>query len=209
MMGTAYAAIDPCLMRKVLKEHKLEDESVLLREVGFGNRIAPLIARQLTDENTLPRKKRQKGADTIPLTIKGTEGLVVNFPKCCLPIPGDPILGFVTAGRGIVIHHQSCPNINEYRNHPDKWINVEWESNIASEFPTNIRVEVTNQRGVLATIASVIASQGANISNVGITDNDDRYMTLKFVIEVKDRVHLANVMRRLRNLKHVSRISRR
>jgi len=209
MMGTAYAAIDPCLMRKVLKEHKLEDESVLLREVGFGNRIAPLIARQLTDENTLPRKKRQKGADTIPLTIKGTEGLVVNFPKCCLPIPGDPILGFVTAGRGIVIHHQSCPNINEYRNHPDKWINVEWESNIASEFPTNIRVEVTNQRGVLATIASVIASQGANISNVSITDNDDRYMTLKFVIEVKDRVHLANVMRRLRNLKHVSRISRR
>ena len=86
---------------------------------------------------------------------------------------------------------------------------MEWENDIAVDFPTNIRAEVTNQRGVLAKVASVIAAQGANISNVSITDNDDRYMTLRFVIEVKDRVHLANVMRRLRNLKHVNRISRR
>lgn len=209
LQDISFDQIDANLLRKVLKEHNLESEEILLREVGLGNRIAPIIARQLTGLGAQPDKKRPKKTDAVPLTIKGTEGLVVNFPKCCLPIPGDPIHGFVTAGRGIVIHHQSCPNVSEYRNHPDKWINVEWENDIATDFPTNIRAEVTNQRGVLAKVASVIAAQGANISNVSITDNDDRYMTLKFVIEVKDRVHLANVMRRLRNLKHVTRISRR
>jgi RelA/SpoT family (p)ppGpp synthetase len=209
LQGVSFDQIDVNLLQKVLKEYNLENEEVLLREVGLGNRIAPIIARQLTGLVAQSDKKRPKKTDALPLTIKGTEGLVVNFPKCCLPIPGDPIHGFVTAGRGIVIHHQSCPNVSEYRNHPDKWINVEWENDIAVDFPTNIRAEVNNQRGVLAKVASVIAAQGANISNVSITDNDDRYMTLKFVIEVKDRVHLANVMRRLRNLKHVNRISRR
>jgi len=209
LQDTSFDQIDADLLRKVLKEHNLENEEVLLREVGLGNRIAPIIARQLTGLGAQPDKKRPKKTGALPLTIKGTEGLVVNFPKCCLPIPGDPIHGFVTAGRGIVIHHQSCHNVSEFRNHPDKWINVEWENDIAVDFPTNIRAEVTNQRGVLAKVASVIAAQGANISNVSITDNDDRYMTLRFVIEVKDRVHLANVMRRLRNLKHVNRISRR
>jgi RelA/SpoT family (p)ppGpp synthetase len=208
-LGTSYEHIDQAMLNKALKEFNLDNEAELLRDVGLGNRIAPLIARQLTSEETWVKKKKKNGANTLPLTIKGSEGVVINFPKCCLPIPGDPIHGFVTAGRGIVVHHQSCPNVNEYRNHPDKWINVEWESNIDSEFPTNIRVEVTNQRGVLATIASTISAQGANISNVTMTDTDDRYMTLKFVIEVRNRQHLAHVMKRLRKLKHVTRISRR
>ena len=135
--------------------------------------------------------------------------MVVNFPKCCLPIPGDSILGFVTAGRGIVVHHQSCPNVTEYRNHPDKWINVEWETDIEGEFPTNIRVDLTNQRGVLAIIAAAISDQDANIVHVEMKERDDRYTTLKFVIQVRNRTHLARVMRRIRGIKHVSRISRR
>ena len=145
----------------------------------------------------------------MPLIIKGTEGMVINYPKCCLPIPGDPVLGFVTAGRGIVVHHQSCPNVAEYRNHPDKWLNVEWESSIEGEFPTNIRIDVTNQRGVLAKIAAEIADQNANIINVEMKDRDDRYTTLKFVVEVKDRQHLAHILRRVKSIKHVARISRR
>jgi (p)ppGpp synthase/HD superfamily hydrolase len=135
--------------------------------------------------------------------------MVMNFPKCCLPIPGDAIIGFTTAGKGIVIHHQSCPNVTEYRNHPDKWVNVEWENQIDGIFPTNLRVDVTNTRGMLATIASSIADQDANILHVDMTDNDDRYTTLKFILEVRDRQHLAQVMRRLRNIRHISRISRR
>jgi GTP diphosphokinase / guanosine-3',5'-bis(diphosphate) 3'-diphosphatase len=197
-------------IKRVVKEYQLEDEDELLKEVGLGNRMAPIVARELigTTVSELKSNKRKK-KNAIPLTIKGSEGMVVNFPKCCLPIPGDPILGFVTAGRGIVIHHQSCPNVIEYRNHPEKWINVEWETDIEGEFPTNIRVDSTNQRGVLATIATAISDQEANIIHVETQERDDLYVTNKFVIEVRDRVHLARVMKRIRGIKHVSKISRR
>jgi guanosine-3',5'-bis(diphosphate) 3'-pyrophosphohydrolase len=200
-------------MRKVLQEYNLDSETTLLQEVGLGNRMATLVARQLIEYMTGPTKKKNKtrkknGRDAMPLMIQGTEGMVVNFPKCCLPIPGDRILGFVTAGRGIVVHHQSCPNVAEYRNHPEKWINVEWERKIKGNFPTNIRVDVTNQRGVLAKLASTIADLEANIVHVEMKDRDDRYTTLKFVVEVHDRLHLARIMRHVRKLKHVARISR-
>ena len=207
-MDLSFDKINPDVLAGVLREYNLADDQQLLHDVGLGNRMAPLIARQLLGDEIYENKKNN-GKDSLPLTIKGTEGMVIKFPKCCLPIPGDPIRGFVTAGRGIVIHNQTCPNVSEYRNHPEKWVNVEWESNIDTDFATNMRVEVTNQRGVLATIASTIANQDANIIHVGTSDNDDRYTTLKFVIEVRDRHHLAQVMRRLRSIKHVSRISRR
>lgn len=197
-------------IKRVLEEYQLENEDELLKEVGLGNRMAPIVARELIGiaVSELNSKKRKK-KNAIPLTIKGSEGMVVNFPKCCLPIPGDSILGFVTAGRGIVIHRQSCPNVIEYRNHPDKWINVEWETDIEGDFPTNIRIDLTNQRGVLATIATAISDQEANIIHVETQERDARYVTNKFVIEVKNRTHLARVMKRIRGIKHVSRISRR
>ena len=211
LYASSYDSIQPTQLKKVLTETHLSSEEQLLQEVGLGNRMAPIIARQLLDDWAATPQSHPKPADTTaaPLLIRGSEGLVVNFPKCCRPIPGDPILGFVTTGRGIVVHHQSCPNVAEYRNHPDKWINVGWETSIEGEYPTNIRVEVTNQRGVLAKIAAVISDQQANIVNVEMKDKDDRYTTLKFVIEVRDRQHLAQVMRRIRSLKHVARISRR
>lgn len=207
---STYDEIGSKQIKKVLSEYQLENKNELLKEVGLGNRMAPIVARELTGlaaSKTVTKKRKAKNA--IPLTIKGSEGMVVNFPKCCLPIPGDPILGFVTAGRGIVVHHQSCPNVTEYRNHPDKWINVEWETDIEGEFPTNIRVDLTNQRGVLAIIAAAISDQDANIVHVAMNERDDRYTTLKFVVEVRNRTHLARVMRRIRGIKHVSRISRR
>ncbi len=215
MLGSGYDAIKTENMKRVLREYNLENEQALLQEVGLGNRMATLAARQLINQPARPdkkaknKRKKGNGGDTTPLLIRGTEGMVINFPKCCLPIPGDPILGFVTAGRGIVVHHQSCPNVAEYRNHPEKWINVEWERRIEGTFPTNIRLDVTNQRGVLAKIASAFSDLEANIVHVEMMDKDDRDTTLKFVVEVKDRLHLARLMRRIRKLKHVSRVSRR
>lgn len=209
MHSAAYDGIDRAQLQKVLDEYHVKSEEDLLQEVGLGNRMAPIIARQLLGQWTGGPQVKPNGEDALPLLIKGSEGVVINFPKCCRPIPGDPILGFMTAGRGIVVHYQSCPNVREYRNHPDKWVNVEWESDIKGTFPTNIRVDVTNQRGVLARIAAEIADQEANIVNVEMQDRDDRYTTLKFTIEVRDRQHLAQVMRRIRGLKHVTRIARR
>ncbi|MBI4005441.1 MAG: RelA/SpoT family protein [Gammaproteobacteria bacterium] len=210
LLKVRYDELDQIQLQKVLMEYKLNDENELFREIGLGNRMAPLIARKLMASD---KKDAGNGKNyiepAIPFVIKGTEGMVVNFPKCCYPIPGDPIIGFASAGRGIVIHQQSCKNIAEFRNQPEKWINVEWENNINRDFPTYIRMNATNQRGVLATVASAIADQEANILNVDIKDKDDRYTTLEFVIEVRNRQHLAHVMRRIRGIKHVSQISRR
>jgi RelA/SpoT family (p)ppGpp synthetase len=206
--SSGYEQVTAAQWQKVLAEHHLKSEDELLQEIGLGSRMAPIVARQLIGVAAPAAPQRDDG-QTQPLLIRGTEGMVVTFPKCCRPIPGDPIIGIMTAGRGIVIHQQPCPNLGEFRNHPDKWVNVEWGHDIQGEFGTNVRVDVTNQRGMLARIAAVIADQQANIVHVEMQDRDDRYTTLKFVIEVKDRQHLAQVMRRIRSLKHVSRISRR
>ncbi len=210
IQGSSFESLKSRQLKKVLKEYQLETNDDLFREVGFGNRVAPIVARELTGlEASAEGGKKRKDDKSKPLTIRGSEGMIVNFPKCCLPIPGDPILGFVTTGRGIVVHHQSCPNVTEYRNHPDKWINVEWETGIEGDYPTNLRIDTTNQKGVLAKIATAISDQEANILHVNMTERDDRYTTINFVIEVKDRVHLAGVMRRIRGIKHVSRLGRR
>jgi RelA/SpoT family (p)ppGpp synthetase len=209
-LSANYDDIKSKQFQKVLDDSHIDSEEILLQEIGLGNRIAKLIARQLI-ENPVPEKTRKKfnGKDRHPLVIKGTEGMVVNFPKCCLPIPDDKILGFVTAGRGIVIHHQSCPNIGEYRNHPDKWINVIWENGLEGDFRAHISIDVTNQRGMLAKLASTIADENANIVHVEMKDRDDRYTSLRFIIEVKNRVHLARIMRKVRSIKNVTKIVRR
>jgi RelA/SpoT family (p)ppGpp synthetase len=209
--GYRYDQIQHKKLKEVLEEYHLDNDQALLAEVGLGNRIAPLIARRLidTDKKSLAFKNghHQKN-ETQPFVIKGTEGMVVHFPKCCHPIPGDPIVGFSSAGRGIVIHYRSCKNIAEFRNQPEKWIDVQWEENIERDFATHIRMYATNQRGVLATVAAAISEQEANILNVEIEDKDDRDTLLSFDIEVRDRQHLAQVIRRIRRIKHISHISR-
>jgi len=209
--GYRYDQIKQTRLDEVLKEYHLDNDQALLSEVGLGNRIAPLIAKRLVDtdkiSSALTNGDNHKN-ETQPFVIKGTEGMVVQFPKCCRPIPGDPIVGFSSAGRGIVIHYRSCKNIAEFRNQPEKWIDVEWEENIERDFATQIRMYATNQRGVLATVAAAISEQEANILNVEIEDKDDRDTLLSFDLEVRDRQHLAQVIRRIRRIKHISHISR-
>ena len=211
LFGYRYDQIKQTKLKEVLKEYHLDNDQALLAEVGLGNRIAPLIARRLIDTDKKSSdliNGNNKENETRPFVIKGTEGMVVHFPKCCHPIPGDPIVGFSSAGRGIIIHYRSCKNIAEFRNQPEKWIDVQWEENIERDFATQIRMYATNQRGVLATVAAAISEQEANILNVEIEDKDDRDTLLSFDIEVRDRQHLAQVIRRIRRIKHISHISR-
>ena len=202
--------ISPRQLATALKSFNLNDKNELLEDLGLGKRMAPLVARHLAPSPREPWKLPWKrgSVSARPLFIKGTEGMVVSFPKCCYPIPGDPILGFASAGRGIVVHHQSCKNVAEYRKEPEKWVNVEWETQVDRDFPAAIRMNVTNQRGVLATVAAAIAEEGANIENVEMQDRDDRHIRLSFVIAVRDRNHLARVMHKVRGVKHVSGINR-
>ncbi len=208
--GITYQDISETDIILLLSENHLEDVDSLFQEIGLGNKMAPLFARQVVaiEKLTLLENKYVISDKTNPLSIKGTEGLVISFPKCCYPIPGDPIHGFVTSGRGIVIHRQTCKNIAEYRNHQEKWIQVEWEADIEREFQVMIRLNSSNQRGVLANVAATIADAGANIEKVEMMERDDRYVYQKFTIEVKDRVHLANVIRKIRSIKSVSQITR-
>ena len=197
-------------MKYLLNENKNENKNELFEDMGLGNKMAPLIARQLVVLKKLASKKNQENSvdNTIPLSIKGTEGMVVKFPKCCYPIPGDPIHGFVTSGRGIVIHRQTCKNLAEYQKQQEKWINVEWEPYNEGEYQVKIHLNVNNQRGVLATVAAAIADTDANINSVEMKERDDRHTSLRFIIKVKNRVHLAKVIRKIRLIKSVSQIDR-
>jgi RelA/SpoT family (p)ppGpp synthetase len=197
----------------LLKDYKLKNLDDVLEDIGLGNRMALLVARQLVPDSAVSGESthttpRTQHAPHQPLVIKGTEGMILTFGKCCRPIPGDRIIGFVSAGRGIVIHTESCNNVAEFRKHPEKWIDVDWAPVIESDFPVEIRVEVANQRGVLATVAASIAEMGSNVNSVGIEEHDGMYTAITFTITVRNRQHLANIMRRLRAIPVVVRIIR-
>jgi RelA/SpoT family (p)ppGpp synthetase len=191
----------------LLSETGFESMDDVFEDIGLGLRMPVLVARSMvSEEETEPQDIQATSSK--PLWIKGTEGMVVNFAKCCRPIPGDPILGVITVGRGIVIHIESCNNITEYRDRPEKWIDVQWDDNVQGEFPVEIRVEVTNRRGVLATVANSISDSGSNIDNVSIQERDGIYTSMDFVIAVSNRAHLARIMKRLRTIGEVGRINR-
>jgi len=194
----------------VLAEFKLENLDQLLADIGLGNRMALFVARRLVPAGDGEGEAGESAAPspTRPLAIRGTEGMVVNFARCCRPIPGDPVIGFVSAGRGITIHVETCKNVAEYRDHPEKWLEVQWEDPVEGEFAAEIRVDVANQRGTLATLAAAIAAEGSNIDNVSMEERDGRYSTITFVLSVSSRRHLARIMRRLRANRSVARIQR-
>ena len=182
----------------------------LLADIGLGNRLPLLVARALTgaDANEQTAPPAPEHGHPRRLAIRGTEGMVVNFARCCRPIPGDQITGLFNPGKGIVVHRCECRNLGEFQSKRDKWLEVEWAEDPKAEFATEVRVEVGNQRGALATIASAIAEQGSNIENVQSRDKDGMTTTLDFTINVKSRDHLALIMRRLRQIPLVMRIVR-
>ncbi|MFA7387307.1 MAG: bifunctional GTP diphosphokinase/guanosine-3',5'-bis pyrophosphate 3'-pyrophosphohydrolase [Thiohalobacteraceae bacterium] len=216
-MGMAPIESNQSRLEAIAESYGLKSVEDLLEDIGLGNRMPLLAARRLQGDEADPgidsgiEPGAELGAtrnDGVPLAIRGTEGMVVNFAKCCRPIPGDRIVGFVSAGRGIVIHTESCKNIADYRAKPEKWVDVEWERGVSGEFTAELRVEVANQRGVLATVAAAIADMGSNIENVGIEERDGLSTSIAFTITVHDRRHLARVMRRIRHIPLVLRISR-
>jgi len=208
-LGHKLSSIRTARIEALLLELKITSLDDLLGEIGLGNRPALLIARHLAPPaKGAAASEPLVAAEGQPLAIMGTEGMVVTYAKCCRPIPGDRILGYVSAGRGIVIHTESCKNVTVFRKHPDKWIAVEWAPGVVGEFVVDIRVEVANQRGVLATVAAAIAELGANIENVTIEEHDGMYTAINFTLAVRDRRHLARIMRRLRSIPMLVRIVR-
>ncbi|MFQ5936269.1 MAG: RelA/SpoT family protein [Acidiferrobacterales bacterium] len=211
-LGMDPAKIDDSPRQSLLKKLKIKGWDDLLGEIGLGNRLAAVVARQLAPpaEGRTPRRTKKAAKGPAPaLMVRGTEGLVVTYARCCCPIPGDPILGFLSAGRGIVVHTVDCPNVGEYSKHPEKWVDMQWEEDIEHAFPVNIRVEVRNKRGVLASVAAAIADMEANIDTLSFDERDGEHRGMNFTVEVRDRAHLAQIMRRIRLQEAVIRLSRR
>ncbi|MFC3152603.1 bifunctional GTP diphosphokinase/guanosine-3',5'-bis pyrophosphate 3'-pyrophosphohydrolase [Litoribrevibacter euphylliae] len=185
----------------------LED---LLEEIGLGNRMAYLVARQLMELAETELNQPQEGAENTPapLMITGTEGMVIKYAKCCRPIPGDPIVGHMSSGRGLVIHNEACKNLNEFRGNNEKLVSLTWEKNLEQEFSVELKVGVENVRGVVAGIATSVTEADANIESITLEDHDARIRVVDLVINVQGREHLARVMKRLKVNKAVVSISR-
>ncbi|HHH44125.1 MAG TPA: bifunctional GTP diphosphokinase/guanosine-3',5'-bis pyrophosphate 3'-pyrophosphohydrolase [Gammaproteobacteria bacterium] len=206
--SSSLAEVSDEQFEQLMEDCGFKSREGLFADIGIGNRMAMLVARRLVPQEKGGGERSPEKEHSKPLAIRGTEGMVVHFARCCRPIPGDAIVGFISAGRGLVIHTETCNNLSEYRSRPDKWIDVEWEPDIEGEFPAEIRVDVSNQKGVLATIAAEISEAGSNIENVSIEERDGLDTSMNFTVTVRDRRHLARVIRCIRKLPSVMRISR-
>ncbi|MBF0470504.1 MAG: RelA/SpoT family protein [Gammaproteobacteria bacterium] len=195
---------------QLLQSATIRDRDELFRQIGLGDRLAPIIARSLAERDDDPELQLDTlASESRPhLCIRGSEGSVISYSRCCRPIPGDPIFGYISSGKGIVIHTQECNNIHEYRKNPEKWIVVDWEKEVKGEFKVDLVVEAANRRGVLAKVASAIAAKRSNIDNIFLDDQDGRNTAIKMTILVSGRQHLAQIMRQLRKINNVLRIRR-
>ena len=182
----------------------LRDGQELLERIGLGERHAPLVARRLLPrEGELPPDGPQA-----PVTIAGTEGLVVSYARCCFPVPPDAIVAYLSSGRGVVIHRDNCGNVSGFRKQPEKWIPAVWEKQPSRTFASEIKVHVSNRMGVLAQVAAQIAAQETNIDHVNVTAEGDETSLITLEIEVRDRSHLARVIRAIKTMPDVLRVER-
>jgi len=191
-------------VKKILAELRLTTMDALYEEIGLGNQVAPIVARRLGIELT---SQETQVFDT-PLFIKGTEGMVVTYGKCCYPIPGDSILGFLSAGRGIVVHRETCHNVNAVKKIPEKYIFIQWDDDVLGDFQVELNVESLNQRGMVASLANALSEYDANIENIHVNERNSQNFTITFLVRIKSRLHLARIIRRLRNIPAVLRVLR-
>jgi len=178
----------------------------LLEDIGLGNRMAYIVARRLIpseDGEELPTNQ-----DDTAMAIRGAEGMLMSFAKCCYPIPGDPIVGYVSAGRGMIVHRETCNNMSEIRNDPKKYVNLRWDPTVGGEFTVELRIELEHQRGIIATLANAISSAEGNIEKIATSDRDARFSIVNLTLTVRNRVHLASVMKKVRRIKSVTGVTR-
>jgi guanosine-3',5'-bis(diphosphate) 3'-pyrophosphohydrolase len=190
---------------KALQAFGLQDLEDLYASIGTGARLAPLVARHFLpegDRSTAP-------GESLPLAVEGTEGLVVDYAKCCHPIPGDDICGYVSVGRGIVIHRLDCRHVQTRKGGLQERVALVWSDKVQGDFLAELKLKAENQRGLLASVAGEISRAGSSIENVQMPERDgSEAMEMRFLITVRDRVHLARVLRRLRRLPAVERVTR-
>jgi RelA/SpoT family (p)ppGpp synthetase len=179
----------------------------LLEEIARGNRLPALTAHQLLGEMAADQMERSSGAAQ-PVAIRGTEGFMVSYAKCCHPIPGDPIEGYLSAEKGVVVHRERCNNLGDMRENSERLVALRWDDVVEGEYSVELRIEVENRRGMIAVIATRINSMDVNIEKISTDDKDYQFTYVHLELLVNNRVHLARIMRRLRSLHYVRKVTR-
>jgi guanosine-3',5'-bis(diphosphate) 3'-pyrophosphohydrolase len=190
-----------------LAEHRYPRLEALLADVALGNWMPAQAAQALTAFAELRGGGHSRHSQE-KILINGTERGVISFANCCQPIPGDDIMGYHTAGKGIVVHRLDCPNVVEFRKSPERWIPIGWDTNVTGDYDASLLIDVENRPGVLAQVAAAVAQAKSNIDRVEYLERDINAAVLRFSIQVRDRNHLAEVMRRLRRLSVVHGVRR-
>ncbi len=217
-LGLSFAHVSEEALHRVGEHFQLDSGEALLETIGRGSILAPAVVQHLfpgyldeharVEEGPEEPKVAANGAGG-NLFVRGMEDIVANLARCCYPIPNDPIVGFLSLGRGITVHRRDCPNLHELAHHPEKWVDVEWAAEPEGAFPVTVQTVVRNTKGVLAGMASRIAECGANIDHVQAEDRDPLHKVIQFTLEVEGREHLARLMRLIRGMNGVERVSRK
>lgn len=200
-------------LENVARSAKLDSISQFFEDVGIGNRTALLAAKQIAKLSHVTEELTQESETTThvhhhPLAIKGTEGIVVTFAKCCRPIPGDHIGGYIESGQGLIVHNEHCPQLEKFHHQPDRYVSLHWENKVHGDFPVDIGANILNKRGSLASLAFTIAEAESNIINIKAEEFDERDFFINMTVTVHNRIHLARVLRKIRNNKNVIRVVR-
>lgn len=189
------------VLRTLKQYHDLNE---LFAAVGVGDQLAPIIAWRLSNRGEdQPNLITQE-----PLKIKGSEGMKIKFAKCCRPIPGDVIVGTLSKEHGVVVHSANCINLKKIMEHKEKYIPLRWENNVKGEFEVELHVWAMNTRGILATLALEITNSESNVDNIVIEERDGKFLLFKLIISVRDRFHLAKIIRRIRRLPNITKVVR-
>ena len=190
-----------------LSQQRYEHLEDLLVDVARGNRLPGFTAQQLLS-GVGEGQLQQNGGSAQPVAICGTEGFMVSYARCCHPIPGDSIEGYLSFEKGVVVHRAQCHNLVDIRDHNERHIALRWDEDVEGEYSAELRVEVENRRGMIAVIATRINSMGVNIEKISTEDKDYQFTYVNLELLVKGRVHLARIMKRLRTINHVRKVIR-
>ncbi len=199
--------LDVANIEAYLAQTNYQNMDQLLEDIALGNRIAIITAQQLLGES----HESSDGSSTFtaaPVALCGTEGFMVSYAKCCHPIPGDAVAGYISSERGIVVHREQCHNLAELRNNTDKLIPLRWDDEVEGEFSVALRIEVENRRGIIAVLATRINSLDVNIEKISSEDKDYQFSFVDLEVSIKSRTQLAAIMKRIRTLKEVRKVIR-
>ncbi|HET9670614.1 MAG TPA: bifunctional (p)ppGpp synthetase/guanosine-3',5'-bis(diphosphate) 3'-pyrophosphohydrolase [Casimicrobiaceae bacterium] len=192
------------------KEYGAKTQLEILADIGLGKRLSFVVAQALTRQVGKADDPHATHPPPKPaaLTLRGVEGVAIQYAKCCRPIPGDAIIAQFRKGQGLIVHLRDCVTLRKQRIDGGELVDVEWSSDVQGVFDCGVRVLVADRRGMLAELATAVGNADANIDTVSMERPDGGDVAMFFGLQVRDRIHLAHVMRALHRIPDVRRVHR-